>query len=453
MPPPSLDTAIAARRETAIRQGAAASVAAKGVAALCLLAQAPLALGYLGAELFGLWMTLVGVIAIMAFADFGIGASAQNEAAAALGRDDPPAARAACAHALALLALLGVALATVLFALWAFAPWTQWLGIGNPGTAAEARGGLAAMIALFCLNLPLTSVARLAYGLRLGWLANAWYAAVNALALAAVALAVKLRLDFFGFVVATAMPALIGHLGLAIHVFKKLGWRFSALPRPTSSGVRRLWREGLPFVLPQLSVLAFTSAPAPIIAGVLGAAAVTPYVLAQRLLLLFGVLQQIVLTQLWPAYTEARARGDTVWLRKTYRRSLVVSAWGVALPQVAFGAWGGMAFALWTRGAVTLAPELALALGAQAAVFALSQPPAFLLNSEGRMRGQTIFGTLATALALGALPWALGRFGLLGAPLALGGAWLLVFWPAIFLEAPASLRVTTTRVVPAEVAR
>jgi O-antigen/teichoic acid export membrane protein len=441
MPPVPVSDSLA-RRETAVWQGAAASVVAKAVSLACLLAQVPLAVGYLGTELFGLWMTLTSVLAMMAFADLGLGASVQNEAAAALGRDRPNDACTHCSAALAMLSWVGAALALTLLALWKFLPWTDWLGIHDLALASEARRGLAVLIALFCLTLPLTSVGRVAYGLQLGWLASAWYAAINVLTLAAVAAASGLRLGFASFVAAAALPPLVGHVLLAAHLFKKLRWRFADLPRPTAAEMRALLRVGCPFVAPQLVALALSSAPTAIIASVLGPAAVTPYALSQRLLSVFGILQQIFLNQLWPAYTEARTRGDRAWLRKTYARSCALSIAFVALPQSAFVVWGSPVTALWTSHAILLAPGFALACGVQAAAFTLGLPSAFLLNSEGRLRAQTLGGLAALGLALGAMPAALAHWGIESAPWILAVAWAVCFLPWVWQEAAKSLRAS-----------
>ncbi|MGC1782963.1 MAG: hypothetical protein WA708_10630, partial [Acidobacteriaceae bacterium] len=61
-----------------------AHLARMGVA----LVTVPLTLHYLGAERFGLWMTISSVLAMASFADFGIGNGVLNTVADAFGRND-----------------------------------------------------------------------------------------------------------------------------------------------------------------------------------------------------------------------------------------------------------------------------------------------------------------------------------------------------------------------------
>jgi hypothetical protein len=216
----------ARRRENAIWQGAATSVVAKAVSAACLLAQVPVAVSHLGAELFGLWMTLTSAISLMAFADFGIGAGVQNEAGTLLGRDRAAEVKATCANGVALLGVVSFALTSTMLVAWRVLPWENWLKLEEMTVRTEARQGLLALVLLFGATFPLTSLSRLAFGLQLGWLANLWLAAINVLTLVAVLAARGAQLGFTEFVVLSALPVLLGHLGLALQLFRRLGWSF-----------------------------------------------------------------------------------------------------------------------------------------------------------------------------------------------------------------------------------
>jgi O-antigen/teichoic acid export membrane protein len=430
-----LTTSAARRREHAIWQGAATSVVAKAVSALCLLAQVPIAVGYLGTELFGLWMTLTSVLSLAAFADAGVGAGVQNETGDLLGRERREEIRATCANGLALLSLVALVLTGVLLAAWRWLPWDAWLGLAEGGVRAEARRGLLVLIVIFGATFPLTSLSRLAFGLQLGWLANLWLAAINVLTLLAVLAARGAALGFTAFVMIAALPVLIGHAGLAVQLFRRLGWRWSELPYPTRGHMGRLLLSGLPFMLPQLAALSLNFAPPLILSGVLGPAAVTPWNLAHRLLGLFSVAQQILLTQLWPAYTEANARGESAWLQRSYRRSIQAGLLLVALPQVLFVFWGAPAVAWWTGDAVQLGAGFALCVGLQAAAMSLTQAPAFLLNSLGRVRGQAVYGVGATFGVLVASPWLVREWGLSGMALGVVALWVGIYLPFIYLDA------------------
>jgi O-antigen/teichoic acid export membrane protein len=205
----------------------------------------------------------------------------------------------------------------------------------------------------------------------------------------------------------------------------------------------RLLRAGLPFTLPQLGALSLTFVPPLILSAVLGPAAVTPWNLAHRLLGLFGVAQQILLTQLWPAYTEAHARGDWTWLQRNYRRTIVGSMCLIALPQGLFYFWGEAAMSIWTGGVAIMPTSFALWAGLHAAATSLTQAPAFLLNSLGRMRGQALYGFGVTAIALAVSPWLVARWGVAGISMGVVVLWSAIYLPLIYLDAAVATKRPT----------
>src|ERR1700728_4281690 len=64
------------------------SVAARGLVGITSLITIPLMLRHLGAERFGLWMSIVSLPAILSIADFGLGNSLLNAVAVAFGKGD-----------------------------------------------------------------------------------------------------------------------------------------------------------------------------------------------------------------------------------------------------------------------------------------------------------------------------------------------------------------------------
>src|SRR5436190_14295296 len=105
---------------------AAAAFASRGIGILTLLVTVPLTLHYLGPERYGLWMTISSVIALLGFADLGLGNGLVNALAAAHGRDNHAEARALVSNAFFLLAAIAAALGTLFLVSY---PWISWAGL------------------------------------------------------------------------------------------------------------------------------------------------------------------------------------------------------------------------------------------------------------------------------------------------------------------------------------
>lgn len=434
---PALDSASSAdspspsaashRRDRAVRLTVAASFGGKALSVACTLAQVPIALHYLGREAYGLWMTLVGVTLLINFVDFGIGVGMQQAMAHAYGRDDAQGVRQAFftgAYVLTGIAVLVLA-AGVPVAL--LADWADPLKVHDLELRREAGRALAITVAACAFGIPLNAVARLAAAVQRGWLSAGWIVAGSLTTLAAVIAAAQLHWGFLGFLaVATGVPVAQG-AGLLLHLGRALRWPFRLPPPMSRSDIRPMLRASLLFAPPQTGLALLQAAPTLVIAHVSGAAAVTAYALLMRLFSPVLQAQILILTPVWPAYTEAKVRNDWTWVRRAHRTALLASA---ALA-VALGllAWQSAPLIHWWVRENDAVPAAALAwLTASWCALQLAfQPFQYLLVGLGRMRPLAYWGTAGPAAALFGM-LALGRyFGTEGvvagavAGLALGG--------------------------------
>src|SRR5208282_2205862 len=96
-------------------------------------------------------------------------------------------------------------------------------------------------------------------------------------------------------------------------VLHRLGWTHLSRRQLQPKLLGDLARVGVYFFVQQISTMVLFSAPSLILSATVGAAEVTPYNLTQRVLNLFTVVANAVLLPVWPAYTDAKARGDWKW--------------------------------------------------------------------------------------------------------------------------------------------
>ena len=439
------------RRWRAIVDNVATSMADRVVTGVCSLAQVPLAIGCLGKEAFGLWMTLTAVVAAMAVADMGLSMGLQNRLADAFGRDQPEEVRQAWKTGTLMLA--GVALVILGIAVpccW-LVDWAKLFKVADPQVAQSAPTCLAIMLAAFGVGLPLTTAHRLALAVQLGWMANLKSSVQAIITLALVALAAWRHLDLAAFLLVVAVPPALANLLLLILLRRKLGWHVRPAPPFSRIVANQIAGKNLLFALPQLGSTALAVVPSILLSSQLGAVSVTPWNLMQRLLSLPPQVQQMFLAPLWPAYTEANARGDLDWVRATYRRSLWLSLWVAVLPILSFALWGRWALALWTRQSMdTFDQWLLLTSCVWTAVQALSFPVASLLNAHGWIVGQAIYGSVSVVVGLALMPWAIRTYGTAGVPLSLVTAFLplslpLALWEAHYRLAQKARAVVTMR--------
>src|SRR6267378_889477 len=148
------------RRYQRIIHSTVAATAARGLNLFVGFISVPLAVGYLGRERYGVWITISSLLAFLSFTDFGLGSSLLNALADAHGRDDRRQAQRYVASAFWLLAVMAIVL-------WVpFAGASHWIAAqlfstkGSSPLLSEAAPAVFIAITIFFLNFPLTLFAQ-----------------------------------------------------------------------------------------------------------------------------------------------------------------------------------------------------------------------------------------------------------------------------------------------------
>jgi len=380
----------------------ASSLAARGVGIGCQILQVPLALHAFGGEAFGFWMTLSSYGMLIAFADFGIGLGVQNRMAEAWSTGDVGRARQVVCLSVALFGVLTLALLTLLIPLaWCF-NFAEFFGLQDPTLIREAPLAIAATIGTFCAALPFGLAQRIAQGQQRGWMHNVAQAIGSVVALGALYLVVRSgdrRITVL--ILSATIPPILANAALLVqlvHGMRPIRLRDFGLSRPL---VRDLLSLGGMFGIQQVATFILNAAPQIILARALGAAAVTPYNLAQRLFNLFSVAQNALMLPLWPAYSEANARGEYGWMRRTLRRSIVATCGMSILPMILAGFFARPLFRLWVGPEATLpSPTLVWLLLFWNAMLFIQQPFSYLLAGVSEIRRVAIYSASTAVLSL-----------------------------------------------------
>ena len=285
----------------------------------------PLTLKYLGNERFGLWMTISSVLAMAAFADFGVGNGVLNTVAKAFGRDDMEGIRKAVSSGFALLNTIAALLLLAFFAIYRFVNWADFFRVVSPQARTEAGPALAVFACCFAFNISMDVVQRVQLGLQQGYRYGLWQMCGSLAGFIGVLAGVWLRVSLPVLVVAIAGAPIFATALNAIHFFgfvrPDLRPSRELVSRDIINQIAKL--GGLFFVLQMVVAVSF-SADNFIIARTLGAVNVPEYSIPQRMFALVTMVSAMLVAPLWPAYGEAISRGDMTWVRRTLRGSLLL---------------------------------------------------------------------------------------------------------------------------------
>jgi O-antigen/teichoic acid export membrane protein len=170
-----------------------------------------------------------------------------------------------------------------------------------------------------------------------------------------------------------------------------------------------------------------------IIARVIGPQAVASYSIAGRLFLFAPLLISAFLTPLWPAYADALARNDRAWIRRTAKRSLLLSivvsaSFGSFM--VVFGQW---LLSKWVGSAVSVSPWLLGGMAVWGLSSSVGSALSMVLNGLQVIRAQAGMAIATAAAAIAFKVFAASRLGATAVP------WAQVVAHAITALVPAAV--------------
>jgi len=283
----------------------------------------PMAYRYLGAEKFGLWMTMTSFVLFTTFADLGIGNGLTVRIAEASGREDQRYASKQVSCAFFLLSGIGLLFALIASSSYHLVNWSRFYGLS--GDSMGRTAGVCTLILMLCtaMNMPLGVVPRLQLGYQRGFIPDLWNGLANLLVLAGSILVIvgkgslpALVLVFGGMPVLTTLCNFITEFTV-----KNPSLRPRIKLFDISNGMH-LAGLGFLFLVQQCFGLVYYASDNLVIARTMGAESVAKYAIVQRLFSL-GLITQYMVMPLWPAIGEAQSRGDYAWAARATRNAIV----------------------------------------------------------------------------------------------------------------------------------
>ena len=407
-------------RHRRIALSAVASGTAKAITIATSLVTVPLTLNYLGVERYGLWMTISSVIAMMVFADFGIGNGLMNAVAEAYGKDDNGAIRGHVANALVILSMVAVLLVLAFFVVYSKIDWGGFFNVKTRLAIQEAGPALAVFMVCFAVGVPAGVVQRVQMGMQQAFASSLWQAGGSVLGLFLTLFTIHFKGGLPWLVLAlSGAPVIVLLLNGTTFFFIQ---RRDLLPRiacVTGNGIRRILHGGILFFVLQIACSVAFSSDNIIIAKILGADAVAHYSVISKLF--EGVLMVIGLAfnPLWPAYGEAKARGDKLWIKKTLARSMICTLGLTVLTAFLLVMFYKPLFAMWVGTKYIFPFALVLWYAIWMILKGLGATYSMFLNGMHVLRLQLVVSILFTAASILCKIYFASVFGLIGILLAL----------------------------------
>jgi O-antigen/teichoic acid export membrane protein len=381
--------------------GGVAMLYSNGLKMLGALATLPLALNYLGAERFGLWVTLTSLMLLANVGDFGIGNGLINALSAAHGNDDRETARIYVSSVLFTTLLLSSVLLAALLSVEAIVPWASVFHLASPVARSEARPAVTVVTLCVILHVPLGVLVKIRTGYQEMHVNGIWQSLGVALGFGALVLSIWYGASLPWLIAADAggnAIAMIGNLGRLFLVDRP--WLRPSLRCVQPYAARALLAIGLQFfALALIGMVAFYSDNLLAI-WACGPQAAGLFAICARLFSPCRLLAGTMLAPLWPAYGEAIKRGDVAWVRRTIAASIAVSVMVVLPLALGLAFFGDTLASVWMRRPVAFGAGLLFGMALWVTVETIGSAISYFLNGASLIRVQLVLGAVFTAVAV-----------------------------------------------------
>lgn len=314
------------KRQKGIYYTALASLLAKIVSMFSIFITIPITLSYLGNEKFGIWMTLGSIVAMLSFADMGIGNGIINRLTPAIVEKNSNLEKKIITNAIVLLLIIAIIINLIFHIINQFVDWSNILNIKNSKNIGEIKNSLYVFVFCFSLNIIFSIIQKIQLAYQRGFISSISQLIGSILSLIVLFIFINAELSMPWLIIAiSGIPALVQGLNLFIFYLFIEKKNVISIQEIKLNEIWYLLRNGYLFFILQLSMAFTYTSDNIVINSILGADAVAIYSVHNRLFSIIPVLLGMVLIPLWPAYTEARIRNDIQWIKMAYKKTILLS--------------------------------------------------------------------------------------------------------------------------------
>lgn len=297
------------------------SIIIKGVSIVVSFALVPLTIGYVSEELYGVWLTLSSLLTWISFMDIGFSQGLKNRLNEALAVNDYERGRKLVSTTYFMMTLIFVPLGIIIQFLIPLVDWCSFLNISTI-YENDILLSLHVLMAFCCIQMIVNVLVSVLAAFQRVAVSNSFLVIGNVISLFLIFALTKfcppsLLVLCFAF---SLMPILVTLLASIILFRGRYRQVAPSLHEIDMSLTKDLFGLGYKFFLINIQAVVLYQTTNVLISNVSSPVWVTSYNIAYRYLNVAIMLYAIIVGPLWPAYTDAYAKKDYLWMNNIYNK-------------------------------------------------------------------------------------------------------------------------------------
>lgn len=308
-------------RSVEVKKNIIGSFLIKGTSIFVSLMLVPATIGYVNAELYGVWIVLASMMTWLAFADIGFTQGLKNKLTEAIAKNEWEKGKSLVSTTYFMMFLIFIPLCIILEFLVPFVDWAVLLNV-NEQYSDEITCVMHALVAIACLQMIVNVLVSVIAAFQKVALSNSFFVIGNVLSLGIIyILRVTCPPSLMALALSIAsMPVFVTIIATILLFngrYKKVS---PSLKSVNKVYIKDLFNLGYKFFIINIQVLVLYQSTNILIANVSSPTEVTNYNIAYKLLNTAMMVYTIITAPLWPAYTDAYVKGDYDWMKRVRRK-------------------------------------------------------------------------------------------------------------------------------------
>lgn len=385
-------------RSVAVKKNIIGSLLLKGISIVVSMMLVPATIGYVNAELYGVWLTLSSMMIWLGFADIGFTQGLKNKLTEAIALDDWEKGKALVSTTYVMMFVIFLPLCVILEFIVPLVDWSSLLNV-NPIYENEILRVMHVLVAFACLQMIVNVLVSVVAAFQKVALSSSFLVLGNILSLINIYL---LRAfcapSLFSLVFAvSAMPILVTILSTFVLFngkFKRVSPSWKAVDKLL---IEDLFSLGYKFFIINIQVLVLYQSTNILISYVSSPIEVTYYNVAYKLLNCAMMVYTTITAPLWPAYTDAYVRKDYDWMQMMRTRMIKILGYSI-LCCLLLVAFAQPIYKIWVGNSLNVPFEMTSGVAIYVSVFCWVTLNGTIIVGMGKMKLNTIVVSIGMLL-------------------------------------------------------
>lgn len=376
-------------RTATVKKNILGSLLIKGISIATSFLLVPMTLGYVSAEIYGVWLTISSILHWLTYMDVGFTHGLKNKLAEAIAKEDYERGRSLISTTYFMMVVIFVPIAILSFIASPHIDWCQVLNVdaSNQEIILKTIQVLFVFVALQMIVNVFVAVVAAYQKVALSNLFNVIGQVCSLIIIGSMTLFVEPSLLNLAFAY-SMMPIVIVFVASIIFFRTTMKEVAPSLKSINKSHIKDLWGLGVKFFIIQVQMIVLYQATNILISHIAGPESVTQYNIAYKLLNVAVMVYTIILAPLWPAFTDAYTQKDYTWMNNMYRKMLRVFGL-LCIAMLALVCFSPIVYRFWIGDKVEIPFMLTCTIALYTAIFCWDNLQVTLINGTGKIKLQT----------------------------------------------------------------